>query len=339
MVTSIIPERDREWITAQRPPRATTLDPFKPHAFFLEDELAGSGCVVSSATILLTNKECPWRCLMCDLWKSTLTKTVPPGAIPQQIEFALAQLGGSPEQIKLYNSGSFFDPAAIPLADYPGIARKISFAQHVVVESHPRLVGEKALRLRDLLAGSLEVAMGLETIHPQVLPRLNKKFDLEHFSQAAEFLRKEGIALRAFVLVKPPFLNDAEGIEWAVKSAAFAFSCGAAVVSLIPTRGGNGAMERLQDAGDFAPPRLATLERALEQALGLKACLESPAATSPQPEQPQALNAGRVFADTWDLEKFSNCSACLEKRQQRLHAMNLSQKILPRIECQTCGGT
>jgi uncharacterized Fe-S cluster-containing MiaB family protein len=148
---------------------------------------------------------------------------------------------------------------------------------------------------------------------------LNKKFDLDHFSRASDFLHKEGIAMRAFVLVKPPFLDDEEGIEWAVKSAAFAFSCGAAVVSLIPTRGGNGAMERLQDAGDFAPPRLATLERALELALNLR--------------------AGRVFADTWDLGVFSNCSACLAKRQQRLHAMNLSQTILPRIDCQTCGGT
>jgi radical SAM enzyme (TIGR01210 family) len=318
VATAALDEWDRERIMAQRPPRATNLDPFKPYSFLLEEELAASGRVVRSGTILLTNKECPWCCLMCDLWKNTLTETVPPGAIPQQIEFALAQFGSQPEQIKLYNSGSFFDSAAIPQSDYPDIARKVSFANHVVVESHPRLIGEKALRLRDLLSGSLEVAMGLETIHPQVLPRLNKKFDLGHFSAAAQFLRKEGIALRAFVLVKPPFLNDAEGVEWAVKSAAFAFSCGASVVTLIPTRGGNGAMEQLRDAGEFTPPRIATQERALEQALCLK--------------------TGRIFADTWDLEKFSNCSACLEKRQRRLHAMNLSQTILPPTDCPTCGG-
>lgn len=303
---------------AQRPPRASVPDPFKPHAFFLEEELAATGRVVKSGTILLTNKECPWRCLMCDLWKNTLTETVPPGAIPQQIEFALAQFGGLPEQIKLYNSGSFFDPAAIPPADYPAIARMVSFAKTVVVESHPRLIGEKALRMRDLLSGSLEVAMGLETIHPEVFPRLDKKFSLGHFSRAADFLRQAGIALRAFVLVKPPFLDDAAGIEWAVKSAAFAFSCGAAVVSLIPTRGGNGALDRLRNTGEFATPRLATLEGSLEQSLDLK--------------------AGRVFADTWDLEKFSACSVCFERRQQRLLAMNRTQTILPRIDCQTCGG-
>jgi radical SAM enzyme (TIGR01210 family) len=320
-VSAVFPERDQtSWITAQRPSRSASLDPFKPHAFFLEEERGGSGRIVASATILLTNKECPWRCLMCDLWKNTLTRTVPPGAIPRQIDYALSQLHSRPGQIKLYNSGSFFDPAAIPPADYPAIAHAVTVADNVVVESHPRLVGEKAVRFRDLLAGTLEVAMGLETVHPQVLPRLNKKFTLAHFSQAAGFLRHNKIAMRAFVLVKPPFMDEAEGLEWAVKSAAFAFSCGAAVVSLIPTRPGNGAMERLMETGEFSAPQLVTLEKALELSLNLR-------------------GEGRVFADTWDLEQFSRCSVCSKQRRQRIHAINLSQQILPAVDCPACDGT
>jgi radical SAM enzyme (TIGR01210 family) len=305
---------------AQRPPRPAALDPFKPHAFFLEEPEAGNdGGILSSAAILLTNKECPWRCLMCDLWKNTTTKSVPPGAIPRQIDFALSQWPSRPEQIKLYNSGSFFDPAAIPPEDYPAIARRVAFTMRVVVESHPRLVGEGALRFRDLLSGSLEVAMGLETVHPRVLPRLNKKFDLSHFSQAARFLRDNGIGMRAFVLVKPPFLDEAEGVEWAVKSAAFAVSCGATVVSLIPTRPGNGALEQLMRSGEFSPPRLSSLEKALQLALEIR-------------------GGARIFADTWNLQQFSHCPACVEKRRQRLHAMNLSQQFAPAIDCPACGG-
>ena len=315
---SVIPNRDQSaWITAQRPSRAS-VDPVKPHGFFLEEECNRDGRIASSGVILLTNKECPWRCLMCDLWKHTTTQSVPSGAIKEQIEFALEQFGSRPEQIKLYNSGSFFDPAAIPVSDYGEIARAISFARQVVVESHPRLVGEKALRLRDLLSGSLEVAMGLETAHPQVLRRLNKKFDLSHFAQAAQFLVKNRISVRAFVLVKPPFMDEAEGLEWAVKSAEFAFSCGATAVSLIPTRGGNGAMERLRESGEFVPPRLVTVEKALEEALQLR--------------------AGRVFADTWDLEQCSRCPECFATRRQRLHEINLSQIIPPAIDCAACGG-
>ncbi len=256
---------------------------------------------------------------MCDLWKNTLTETIPLGAVPEQIDFALAQLNSRPEQIKLYNSGSFFDSAAIPLADYPAIADKVSFADHVVVESHPRLVGEKATRFRDLLTGSLEVAMGLETVHPEILPLLNKKFDLTHFSKAAEFLREEEIAMRAFVLVKPPFMNESEALKWTVKSVEFAFACGATVVSLIPTRPGNGALDRLMETGEFTPPRLVTLEKTLELAVKLR--------------------RGRVFADTWNLEQFSTCSVCLPDRGQRLHTINLTQQIPISIECAVCGGS
>src|SRR5262245_47744431 len=127
------------------------LDPFRPHAFFLESERAESGEIVSVATIFLTNRECPWQCVYCDLWKNTLTQTVPVGAIPAQIDYALALRdtaadftrprpsfssanvhgffehededdgrGRFAKQIKLYNSGSFFDPRAIPPEDYPG---------------------------------------------------------------------------------------------------------------------------------------------------------------------------------------------------------------------------
>ncbi len=306
------------WITRHRPERQP-VDPARPHGFHIEEERSDSGSIESSGVILLTNKECPWRCLMCDLWKNTTTRTVPPGAIAHQIEFALKQFGSCPDVLKLYNSGSFFDPGAIPPGDYPEIARAVAAAKHVVVESHPRLVGERAVRFQDLLSGSLEVAMGLETVHPQVLPRLNKKFDLAHFSRAARFLRDNGIAVRAFVLVKPPFMVEAEGVEWAVKSAAFALSCGASVVSLIATRPGNGAMERLMESGEFSPPRISSLEKALELAL-------------------EARGGERIFADTWNLEPFSRCPACLEKRRQRLHAMNLSQRFLPAVCCPVCGG-
>ena len=303
-------ERD-EWILAHRPPR-NVLDPRKPSAFLVEDECAESGEIARVATIFLTNRECPWHCVMCDLWRNTLTESVPPGAIAEQIDFALRQLGEA-RQIKLYNAGSFFDPRAIPPEDFPAIAERVRGFERVIVECHPALVGEPVLRFRDLLAGRLEVAMGLETVEPTVLEKLNKRMTLDRFAKAAEFLRTHGIALRVFVLVKPPFLDEAAALEWARRSVNFAFDCGARVVSLIPTRFGNGALESLAESGDFSPPRLETLEAAFDYGIGLQ--------------------RGRVFADLWDLEKFSQCAVCFPARRERLHQMNLRQVVLPHCGC------
>ncbi len=314
-------ERDR-WILARRADfrqaERSKLSPWRPYEFLVEEERSAEGEAVPVATVFLTNRECPWRCLMCDLWRNTLTESVPAGAIPAQLAYALARLAPA-RQIKLYNSGSFFDRRAIPAADYPAIARQVLAFERVIVESHPALVNDGCRRLRDLLSGRLEVALGLETVHPIVGPQLNKRATLDQFAAAADRLGQNGIALRVFILVKPPFLDEAEALHWAQRSLDFAFDCGATVAALIPTRAGNGALEALAARGEFAPPRLETLEAAA--AYGVR------------------LGRGRVFADLWDLQRFSTCANCFAARQARLREMNLKQEVPARIECRNCGGS
>ena len=303
------------WILTRRPQR-NTLDPMRPYAFLAEEECSAEREVVPVATIFLTNRECPWRCLMCDLWRNTLTETVPTGAIPAQIEYALQRLPPA-RQIKLYNSGSFFDPQAIPIQDYPTIADRVKGFERVIVECHPALVGENCLRFNHQLSGRLEVAMGLETAHPQILERLNKRMTLDQFAAAAGTLRKNNVDLRVFLLVKPPFMSEQEALEWTMRSVDFAFGCGATAITLIPTRGGNGAMEDLASIGEFSPPRLATLEAALAYAL--------------------SLGRGRAFADLWDTKQNEECPNCYQARITQMNAMNLQQKILQPIACESCG--
>src|SRR5512146_2612952 len=84
-------ERD-QWILARRPERRL-VSAREPYAFFVEDECGPNEQIEPVATIFLSNRECPFRCTMCDLWRNTLTETVPLGAIPDQIDFAMKQLG------------------------------------------------------------------------------------------------------------------------------------------------------------------------------------------------------------------------------------------------------
>lgn len=298
---------------------AAQLDVDQPHASFVEDERAESGELFRTATILLKNRRCPWRCNYCDLWRNALEFTVPRGAIPAQIDEALNNLRGC-RQLKLYNAGSFFDRAAIPPEDFPDIAERARRFERVIIESHPALVGAAALRFRDLLGNTeLEVAMGLEVADDMLLRRMNKRMTLALFRRAAEFLREAGIAMRAFVIVKPPFVTaEEQGIELANASARFAFECGADVVSLIPARFGTDELSLLAQRGEFSPPTLGAIETVFEAALQLR--------------------RGRVFIDLWNIELFSTCSRCFAKRRERLVQMNEQQEVLARVACECARG-
>ena len=321
-------DRDR-FVVALRGERPRH-DQWQYQDLIVENERGEDGGIARVGTVLLTGRECPWRCVMCDLWKGTTTGDTPPGAIPAQIAAARQQLrqrGDDVTQIKLYNAGSFFDPRAVPEDDYDAIARALAGLDRVIVESHPALVEPRVGMLLSALARHaartgpltrLEVAMGLETVHPEALDKLNKRMTVDDFAVAAERLRQRGVALRVFLLIAPPGIAGDEQDEWLGKSVDAALACGATAVSLIPTRGGNGAMEALSDAGTFREPRLADIERSVS------------AIFSRAPRRP------RVFVDLWDLERFSDCAVCFQARNDRLQAINLEQRLLPSVSCATC---
>jgi archaeosine synthase beta-subunit len=313
MNKSGFPAISDKWIVSMRGPK-NKVDPRKPYAWLVEKERTASGKIEDTGIIFLTNRECSCKCLMCDLWKNTTDTNTPAGAIPEQIEWALAQMPPA-KHVKLYNSGSFFDRRSIPSGDYEKIASLVSHFETVIVESHPLFINENILTFRDMLKPKLEIALGLETVNPDILFRLNKRMTLKDFSKALNFLKINDIPSRAFILLRPPFQSEEEGIEWAERSIDFAISEGAGCCTVIPVRAGNGAMEYLQENGHFTKPDIRSLERVLEYGI--------------------SLGKGRVFADLWDLKLFSDCTDCLESRTERMNVMNLTQTIPEKISC-TC---
>jgi len=305
-------------IRALRPPKRA-VDPWRPLGCFWETEREADGGEVAALTVLLTGAECPFTCVFCDLWRDTLDGPTPPGAIPAQLRAALEGAGPLPRRaaIKLYNASNFFDERAVPEEDDGEIAALLEPFARVTVECHPRLVGERCVGFAARLAGRLEVAMGLETIHPAALAQLGKAMSLEDFDRAAAALARAGVALRAFVLVGAPFVPAEESVDWAVRSAAYAFERGAGRVALIPTRSGNGTLEKLQVEGEFMAPCLDRLEEAFERCL--------------------LAGQGIVTADLWDARRFVTCDECAGGRIARLGEMNRTGKIAPREACRACG--
>lgn len=159
--------------------------------------------------------------------------------------------------------------------------------------------------------------MGLETVHPLAAARLNKRLDSARFDRAAQRLRDDGIDLRVFVLLGAPHVPTSESVAWTARTTAHAVERGAATVSIIPVRGGNGELERLEALGEFTPPTLAQLEDALDAGL-------------------TCADGAVVTADLWDAERLPGCARCRAERIARLARINLTGRTEARIACAAC---
>ncbi|MBW8839324.1 MAG: radical SAM protein [Gemmatimonadetes bacterium] len=300
-----------------RPPKPR-VDPYTAHGALVEDERRPDGRRETALTIFLAGAECPFTCSFCDLWRYTIDGPTPPGALAAQVEKVLNASGTPlPDRLKLYNASNFFDRRAVPLADRDRLAALAGPFAAVTVESHVNTIGTETLAFARSLRGRLEVAVGLETIHPEASRRLNKRLELPRFDAAARLLAENGIDLRVFVLVGAPHVPPAESVAWTIRTVEYAVTRGASVVAIIPVRGGNGEMERLKSLGEFSPPTLAQLEAALDGCLQFTGCV--------------------VTADSWDAEQFAPCDACRPARIERLQRINVRGRAESRVACAVCG--
>ncbi len=299
-------------------PSKPLVDPWRAHGWLIEDERRPNGNVERALTVFLAGAECPFTCSFCDLWRWTTEGATACGALPAQLTQVLHALNGhaSADRLKLYNASNFFDRRAVPAEDVPAIAALAAPFASVTVESHASTIGPLTLELAQQITGRLEVAIGLETIHPVAAARLNKQLDLARFDRAARFLSDNEIDVRVFVLLGAPYLPLDESVEWTCRTVEYAVQRGASVVSIIPVRGGNGELERLASLGEFAAPTLSQLEAAVEQC--------------------QACAPAVVTGDLWDAERLVDCSACGAARIERLRRINVTGRTEPTIVCPMC---
>jgi hypothetical protein len=102
-----------------------------------------------------------------------------------------------------------------------------------------------------------------------------------------------------------------------VRTVEYAVEHGASVVSIIPVRGGNGEIERLQGLGQFTLPTLPQLEQALDLCRQFASTV--------------------VTADLWDVERLPACGQCGTERIERMRRLNASANAEAPIVCAQCG--
>jgi radical SAM enzyme (TIGR01210 family) len=227
--------------------------------------------------VILRTSGCAWAakggCLMCGYSSESL-----PGVCQQDIEAqvskALAKYSGE-AVVKIYTSGSFLDEREIPDPAKVWQMFLDAGARKLLVESRPEFV-ETAVSSIEPFRGRLEVAMGLETANDRVRERcVRKGFSFADFAAASESLRSAGSTVRTYLLLKPPFLGEADAMADALRSVELA-SAHSDVISLNPVNvQRRTVVERMWRRAEYRPPWLWSLAEVLASAKKRKARLVS----------------------------------------------------------------
>ncbi len=279
MLESVLSDQ-RQRLKEKLGSRSGSASDRRPVSCWTEKELL-DGDEVAAFVVVLRTHGCRWAwttggCSMCGYITDCSASAVDTAALEAQLEHALQRYNGEPF-VKFFCSGSFFDPDEIPLAIQHAVLDKFGTkARRLTLETRPEHIDATTLEAylarapHDALDFDLEIAIGLESSDPAILERsVHKGITLERYRDAARTVREAGALVKTYVLLKPPFLTEAQAIEDAVATVANAapFS---ETISLNPVNVQNFTfIEHLYRAGQYRPPWLWSVVEVLEQSAAL----------------------------------------------------------------------
>ncbi len=205
------------------------------------------GRTVMAVNITLSPTGCSWAreggCTMCGEYAGSSLGKLVPGAVHVS-QFAAALCSAAPEWgarwLRIYQEGSFLnedevEPAASRII--LGIAGLVKGIERITIESRPEYVTTTAVTSARNAVGraELEIGMGLEAACATTRNVcVNKGLELDVIVNAVDILKQMGLRSLAYILIKPPFLTEAEAIREAETTARLAFDTGFDAVSLEP---------------------------------------------------------------------------------------------------------
>lgn len=234
-------------------------DPREPVSVWREKEHL-DGKLVDAGVMILRTSGCAHSkgtgCTMCG-YNSESSVEVSEQDLHRQLEKAFPSVDGV-GFLKVYTSGSFLDEREMPAPVRESVLRWCADrSARLLFESRAEFVTDESLAGVLALHDDIEVAIGLESANDRVLKyAINKDMTVAEFEGAAVAAKKAGAALRAYVLLKPPFLTEAEAVEDAKATIRYA-APRSHTISLNPVNVQFGTtVERLWKTWAYRPPWL-----------------------------------------------------------------------------------
>lgn len=241
--------------------------PSELEALWKEDDMVDGSKVKAMVVIMRTNG-CCWvkhgGCTMCGYREASLMNVTNDDLL-KQLDQALSRYKGEPF-VKMYTSGSFLDDNEVPPEVRAKYFEAFKDCKRLLFESRPEFITPEVVKT---LPKNVTVALGLESATPEVLEKsVHKGFTPDDIKRAGELLKDNGLGVRTYLLLKPPFMTEEMAIEDAVKSARFAdpFSDEISINPLNVQRATY--VERLWKRGEFRSPWIWSLIEVFRQLSG-----------------------------------------------------------------------
>ena len=261
-------------------------DPHEPTRVWLDEDNTPGG-VYDSLTIILNTGGCRWAraggCTMCGyVAESVEGGSVAHEALMDQIEICLDHEANNADEpaelIKIYTSGSFLDEREVGAETRQAIAETFGDRERIVVESLPDFVDSEKIADFTDHGLAVDIAVGLETATDRVRHDcVNKYFDFADFEAACATAQDAGAGIKAYLLMKPPFLSEAEARDDMVESVRRCAAVdGCHTVSMNPCNVQEYTMvNELFRAGGYRPPWLWSVADVLERTVDADAIVVS----------------------------------------------------------------
>ncbi|MFW9919828.1 MAG: archaeosine biosynthesis radical SAM protein RaSEA [Candidatus Thorarchaeota archaeon] len=323
--------------------RRKSKDLSRPAAAWVTTSIIGSS-QGAALSIVLTTVGCGHArgdsggCTMCSYLLDGTEKAPSSDQLLKQFQYAMTKIDDkeSPLSVKLYTSGSFLDKEEVPVEvrnRILDILSKDDRIAEVVIESRPEYVTPENMgNLRESLGNRrIEIGIGLESSNDSIRDLcINKGFTLQEFQNAVSIAKEYAIGIRAYILLKPPFLSEKNAIEDATRTIQECEFLGVSTVSVNPVNVQKFTLvERLWERGDYRPPWLWSLVEVLKQSRNsLSSAINivcDPVASGKQRGvhncgkcDPDITNAIRRFSLSQKLDEFNNLSCGCRHRWEHI---------------------
>jgi archaeosine synthase beta-subunit len=224
--------------------------------------------LVDCLTVIFKSAGCSWsKCRMCSYRHERYS-------VKQSVETLLGHLRAQlawvdarfkPEtyrMVKIFTSGSFFDPDEIP-AEFLSDVASLWKGKLVIAETRPEFIQTNVIEpfIEMLDDGSwktpLYCAIGLETTSDSIREKsIHKGFTFLDFEKAAKTAHSAGAGVKAYLLFKPLFLTEKEAVT-DMKTSIREAAVHADMISMNPcTVQRNTELEYYWKRGAYRPPYL-----------------------------------------------------------------------------------